>query len=90
MELKQLRSFAAVVEQKSFTKAAEATYTSQPTVSAHIRALEEELHTRLILRDTKNIEITPKGWELYTCAAHMLELESKLLRRWADETKNLI
>ena len=39
MELKQLQSFVAVVEYKSFTKAAQQLYLSQPTISAHIRML---------------------------------------------------
>ena len=90
MELKQLRSFAAVVQYGSFTKAAEKTYLSQPTISTHIRALEEELQTRLLVRDTKNLQITPKGWELYACATHMLELQDNLLRRWAEETRKIV
>lgn len=90
MEFKQLRSFAAVVKYKSFTKAAEKTYISQPTISTHVRMLEEEFHTRLIIRDTKNIEITPKGWELYECATHILELQDNLLQRWSEETKHII
>ena len=90
MEIKQLRSFVAVVEHGSFTKAAERTYTSQPTISTHIRALEEELQTRLLVRDTKNLSITPKGWELYECAAHILELQDNLLQRWAEESKKII
>ena len=44
MDFKQLRSFVAVVDCGSFTKAAAWLYTSQPTVSAHIRQLEDELH----------------------------------------------
>ena len=47
MDFKQLRSFVAVVDCGSFTKAAARLYTSQPTVSAHIRQLEDELHQRL-------------------------------------------
>ncbi|MEA4965967.1 MAG: selenium metabolism-associated LysR family transcriptional regulator [Oscillospiraceae bacterium] len=90
MELKQLRSFTAVVQYGSFTKAAEKMYTSQPTISTHIRALEEELQTPLIVRDTKNMKITPKGWELYECATHILELQNNLLQRWSEETKNII
>ena len=90
MDFKQLRSFAAVVQYRSFTKAAEKTYLSQPTVSAHIRMLEEELHTRLLIRDTKNLEITPKGWELYECAVHILELQDHLLQRWAEESRHII
>ena len=90
MELKQLRSFATVVESRSFTKAAEKLYTSQPTISTHIRQLEEQLHSRLIVRTTKSIEVTPRGWELYECAAHILELQDNLLRRWAEETKKIV
>ncbi|MBQ7230032.1 MAG: LysR family transcriptional regulator [Oscillospiraceae bacterium] len=41
MEFKQLESFAAVVRLNSFTKAAESLYISQPTLSTHLRALEE-------------------------------------------------
>ena len=90
MEFKQLISFVAVVKYKSFTKAAEKTYISQPTISTHLRMLEEEFHTRLIIRDTKNLEITPKGWELYECATHILELRDNLLQRWSEETKHII
>jgi DNA-binding transcriptional LysR family regulator len=61
MELKQLESFTNVVEYRSFTKAAEKLYISQPTISTHIRQLEEELHSRLIIRTTKSIEITAPG-----------------------------
>ena len=53
MELKQLQSFCAVVEYRSFTKAAEKLYISQPTISTHIRQLEEELQTLLLIRTTK-------------------------------------
>ena len=41
MDFKQLQSFVEVVNSGSFTKAAERLYISQPTVSAHIRQLEE-------------------------------------------------
>ena len=76
MELKQLRSFAAVVKWGSFTRAAEVLYLSQPTISAHIRQLEEELHTKLILRTTKNLTVTPTGKEIYQYAGNILELQS--------------
>ncbi len=90
MELKQLRSFTAVVRYGSFTRAAEKTYLSQPTISTHVRSLEEELHTQLIIRDTKNITVTARGWELYECAVHMLELQDNLLRRWSQASKKII
>ena len=72
MELKQLQSFAAVVKYGSFTKAAEKLYISQPTISTHIRTLEEELGRQLILRTTKSIEVTEKGREVYGYVTNIL------------------
>ncbi len=90
MELKQLQSFIAVVECQSFTKAAQRLFLSQPSVSAHIRRLEEELHSRLLIRTTKNVEITPRGWELYECACEMIKRWDNLLQRWDNETRRVI
>lgn len=42
MEFKQLQSFVAVVDYGSFTRASEKLFISQPTISTHIRQLEEE------------------------------------------------
>ena len=85
MDFKQLRSFVAVVDCGSFTKAAARLYTSQPTVSAHIRQLEDELHERLFLRTTKSLAITPRGRELYEYAAHVLSLQDRLLSSWSED-----
>ena len=89
MDFKQLRSFVTVVELGSFTRAAERLYTSQPTVSAHIRALEEELHERLFLRTTKSLEITRRGKELYDYAVHILALQDKLTATWKQDEKTV-
>lgn len=53
MEFKQLEAFVAVVDYGSFSEAARKLYLTQPTISAHVRSLEEELHTKLIIRTTK-------------------------------------
>jgi len=90
MEFKQLESFLAVVKFRSFTKAAEKLYSSQPTISTHIRNLEEELQTQLIIRTTKNIEITPRGKELYECASKMLQLRDNLLKSWMTDDRKQI
>ena len=74
MDFKQLKSFAAVVEYQNFSKAAERLNIAQPTISTHVRMLEEELNTRLILRTTKSIEVTPQGWEAYRYAVKILDL----------------
>lgn len=90
MELKQLQSFAAVVQYGSFTKAAEKLYISQPTISTHIRLLEEELGRQLILRTTKHIEVTPKGREVYEYAANILELRDRMTESCREETRKII
>jgi len=90
VELKQLRSFAAVVQYGSFTKAAEALYLSQPTISAHVLALEEELNRRLILRTTKSLTVTEKGREVYEYAARILELQDRMLGACAGEQRRII
>jgi len=90
LDFKQLQSFVTVVKYRSFTKAARILYTSQPTISTHIRSLEEELSSRLIIRTTKALEITPRGWELYACASNILELKENLIKSWNDDTKKII
>lgn len=90
MDFKQLQSFAAVVKYQSFTKAAEMLYISQPTISTHIRALEEELQSRLVLRTTKDVEITPRGRELYQCAEKIFQLRDSLVESWQMETEHVI
>lgn len=90
MDFKQLQSFVAVVKYKSFTKAAEQLYIAQPTISAHIRQLEEEFSKRLVIRSTRSVEVTPRGWELYECAKTILELRDNLIQTWNDEEKQII
>ncbi len=86
MDFKQLRSFVAVADCGSFTLAAARLYTSQPTVSAHIRQLEEELQQRLFLRTTKSLSITPRGRELYDYAVQVLSLQDRLLSGWQQQS----
>lgn len=75
MEMRKLEVFCRVVELKSFTRAAEAVLLSQPTVSEHIRSLEEELGQKLIDRLGREAEPTPVGSLLYKYAVKMLRLQ---------------
>lgn len=90
MEFRQLESFCAVVRYQSFTKAAEKLYISQPTISTHIRMLEQEFNSRLIIRTTKNIEITPHEKELFACAQKIFTLKNDLIQKWSEENKKII
>ena len=90
MEFKQLEAFVAVVDYGSFSEAARKLYLTQPTISAHVRSLEEELHTKLILRTTKKTTITTRGYQLYDSAVRMLEIRNNLLENFTGSQKHMI
>ena len=90
MEFKQLEAFVAVVDYGSFSEAARRLYLTQPTISAHIRSLEDELHMKLIIRTTKKTTITAKGYQLYDSAVRMLEIRNNLLENFTGAHKHMI
>jgi DNA-binding transcriptional LysR family regulator len=61
MELYQLRTFMIVAEEKSITRAAKRLFTTPPSISAHIKTLEDEWNVVLFRRTPKGMEITEKG-----------------------------
>ncbi len=73
IETRHLKIFAAVYKNKSFTKAAEQLYTSQPTVSEHIRNLESRLDCKLFDRLGRSIIPTLEAEMLYPRALAILE-----------------
>ena len=90
MDFKQLHSFISVVRCRSFTEAAEELGISQPTISTHIRILEEELNSRLIVRTAKSFEVTPRGMELFECAQNILKLRDDMVSRWNGHGSKVI
>ena len=73
MEFRQLEVFAAVAEQKSFSKAAEQLYLTQSTASSHVKNLEKELGKQLIFRTTKHLQLTEEGQRLLPYVKRILE-----------------
>ncbi len=61
MEIGQLRAFVVAAREKSFTRAAEALFVTQPSVTARIQALEGEMKVPLFLRKGRTIELTDSG-----------------------------
>ena len=72
-----------MVELKSFTRAARAVFLSQPTVSDHVRHLEEELGQKLVDRLGREAEPTPAGRLLYDYASRILRLQQETLEALA-------
>lgn len=72
VSLKQLRGFAAVAREGSFTRAAQTLFLSQSALSALIRGLEAELGLRLLDRTTRRLELTEAGHELVPTVERVL------------------
>jgi LysR family transcriptional regulator, transcriptional activator of the cysJI operon len=79
MDFKQIEAFANVVRYKSFSKAADALFLTQPTISTHVSTLEKELGIRLIDRHGKEALPTMQGTILYQYATQMLNIREKAL-----------
>lgn len=71
MELRQLKTFQVAAENLNFTRTAQALNFTQPTVSAQIQALEQELNQQLFFRIGKKLMLTPAGKLLKTHSDHI-------------------
>lgn len=78
MELRHLRYFVAVAEEKSFNKAAERLFISQPPLSRQIKQLEEEIEVLLIDRDNRPLKLTEAGQFFYEHAIQILAQSDNL------------
>lgn len=74
IDLHQMRIFKLVAEKKSFSEAAEAMYLTQPTVSSHIKHLEESLGVVLFDRLPRSVELTKAGEILYGYSKDIIKL----------------
>ena len=89
IETRHLRIFVAVYRARSFTKAAEELFTSQPTVSEHIQNLEGHLNCRLFDRLGRSILPTAQAEMLYPRALGILEDLQRLEDELADADKSV-
>jgi len=85
MELYQLEAFVMVAALRSFSRAAEHLYLSQPTISSHVKALEKELDTPLFDRGKSELMLTQAGEILYRYARDMLDMRTNALKELNSE-----
>jgi len=86
---KQLRAFVTVVKLGTLTRAAEALFVSQPTISLQLQALERELETALVDRRGRRINLTDAGEALYALARPLVEGWQTLDRDFHASVKGL-
>ena len=93
MDFKQIEAFVNVVRYKSFSKAADATFFTQPTISTHIRNLEKELGVKLLDRKSRIVEMTPQGSKFYKYAVEMINARAQAfeaLGKDSDSVKGIL
>lgn len=73
MEIKHLKSFVTVAETGSFSIAATRCYLTQSAVSQHVKALEEELNCKLLIRNSHDISLSESGEALLPRAKEILK-----------------
>lgn len=84
MDIQHIRYFLAVAEHRSFSKAAQALYVTQPILTRCVKNLEKELGTSLIVRSTKTFTLTDAGQVLVTYGSSLLQQHRDIYRRIED------
>lgn len=84
MNLRFLETFVWVARLKSFRLTAEKLFSTQASISSRIAALEDELGTRLFLRDSKGVSLTPAGQRVLEYAEQMIDTMQALKQTISD------
>lgn len=89
MLLRQIQFFVSIVDENSFTEAAEKNFVSQSAVSQALNALESDLGVKLIERKNRSFQVTTAGEYFYRkCKSLLAELDaikSEMIRLGSDE-----
>lgn len=89
MLLKQIIYFLSVVDNNSFTEAAEACFISQSAISQQIKALEVELGVTLLIRQNRKFTVTPAGKYFYQQAKHITQELEQIKIKTAHIAQNI-
>ncbi|HOO91302.1 MAG TPA: LysR family transcriptional regulator, partial [Syntrophales bacterium] len=72
--LQQMEALIRLVEEQSFSRAAKKMYLTQPSLTKHIKNLEETIGTLLVDRKSRGISLTPEGKILYEYARRVFKM----------------
>lgn len=89
MELRVLNYFLMVAREENITKAAQILHISQPTLSRQIANLEQELDTKLFVRQSHKITLTEDGMLLRRRASEMQQLSDKIFEEMSSDDEVL-
>ena len=87
MDFHQIKIFLEVARQKNFTRAAENLFLSQPTVSLHVKNLEEAVGAPLLLRTKEGLKLTDAGEILFCYGQQLLDARAKALLAIQDQSQ---
>lgn len=82
--IKYIQEYIALVDTMNFSKAAEKLYITQPALSRHIAAIEEEMGAKLLERTTRSVAVTPAGKAVYDSFQEMLRSYSIAREKVSD------
>jgi DNA-binding transcriptional LysR family regulator len=81
MELRQLRYFVAVAETGNISRAAQKMFLTQPALSRQVKALEDAIGQRLLVRQAHSVRLTPAGETLQREARELFQHADLMLQR---------
>ena len=87
MTLQQLKYVITVAETRNISKAAEKVYISQPSLTAAIHQLEDEMGIKIFSRTNKGVEISKEGEEFLSYARQVIEQTNLLEERFAGKAR---
>ncbi|SJZ97137.1 LysR family transcriptional regulator [Consotaella salsifontis] len=85
LDLDQIKTFVAIVDSGSFTRAAEEVFKTQSAVSMQMRKLEERLHVPLFERNGRSVRLTEDGHRLLAYARKILALSQETLSAFDED-----
>jgi len=89
IEFRHLETFCRVADLKSFSKAADDLFLTQPTVSGHILSLEESLSLRLFDRTSREVRLTKAGEVFQGYASKILSFRKDLLNALSEFSQGI-